>query len=170
MDSLKLHQLLNYYPAIGTVAGAVLLAFGLARASRGVTRFALRLVFAVALLTLAVVFTGEFASWDISLYTASRGEALEQHKIMATAAFAVVEMAGAVSLVGLLRSENHGTQGRWAVLAAFALTIVASVMLVVVIFRGRQVKWASFDPGPRPVSARPIGAVTMKSGPAENRS
>lgn len=155
MDSLKLHQLLNYYPAIGMVIGTLVLAIGIARGRPRPTLFALKLVFIVALLTVVVAFTGEFASWDSALYTGARGEALAQHRSMATTAFAVVIAAGAASLVALLRSHRHGANGRRAVLIAFALMIIASVLLVVVIFRGRYVKWAGVGPLLKPSAAAP---------------
>lgn len=151
MDSLKVHQLLNYYPAIGMVLGALLLAFGLARGSESARRNGLRLVFAIALLTLVVVFAGEFASWDTALYTGPRGEALAQHRMMATVAFAIVEIAGIAALIALLRSGRDGRNGRVAAMIAFAMTVVAAVLLVTVIFRGRQVKWANARPEPAPV-------------------
>lgn len=156
MDSLKFHQLLNYYPAIGMVLAALLLAVGLGRGSESARRYGLRLVFAVALLTLVVVFTGEFASWDTPLYQGTRGEALAQHRLIGTVAFAIVEIAGIAALTALLRSGRYGRNGRAAAMIAFVLTVVASVLLVTVIFRGRQVKWAVIDPGPQPAVVRSI--------------
>lgn len=170
MDSLKLHQLLNYYPAIGMIAGAIVLAIGFILGNAGAIRFALRLVFVVALLTLVVAFTGEFASWDKAIYTGTRGEAVKQHRIMATVALAVVELAGIVSLVALIRSGKDRTVGRWAVMIASALTMIASVLLVAVILRGRQVKWAEAGPELRPAAARSITATTTHLRSAENRS
>ena len=170
MDSLKLHQLLNYYPAIGMIAGAIVLAVGLALGNAGAVRFALKLVVVVALLTIVVAFAGEFASWDTALYAGTRGEALGRHKILGTVAFAVVELAGVASLVVLRRLSRDRTKGKWAVMIAAALAIIASVLLVTVILRGRQVKWAEAGPELRPAEGRSIAATTARARSAENGS
>lgn len=143
MDSLKLHQLINYYPAIGMVIGAIVLAVGLVRSNGGISLFALRLMVFVALLTVIVVFTGEFASWDPTARTAAAGEALSSHKLMGTVAFAVTTLAGIAAFTAIRRTRHGGRNGRWALMAAFALSVAASVLLTTTVFRGRQVKWAA---------------------------
>ncbi len=150
MDSLKLHQLLNYYPAILLVASTLLLAIGMVRGGIGAKRFGLRLIFIAALLTLVVAFTGEFASWDASLYSGARADALLRHKHMATTAFAATEIAGVAALVALLRFGNGGDKGKVATMVAFAVAIIASVLLVTTIFKGRQIKWAVLPHDLRP--------------------
>ena len=170
MDSLKLHQLLNYYPAIGMIAGAIVLTIGLVLGKAGAIRFALKLVLVVALLTIVVAFAGEFASWDTALYAGTRGEALGRHKILGTVAFAVVELAGVASLVGLRRLSRDRTNGKWAVMITAALAIIASVLLVTVILRGRQVKWAEAGPELRPSAVPSIAASAARARSPENRS
>ncbi|MGD9590650.1 MAG: hypothetical protein AB7Q37_10910 [Pyrinomonadaceae bacterium] len=142
MDSLKIHQMLNYYPVIGMILGAALLAVGLVRSSHRIRLFALRLVIFAAILTTFVVFAGEFANWDPTVRTAAANEALRQHRLMGTAAFAVTTLAGIVAYVAIRRTENAGRNGRWALMTAVAIAVAASVLLTTAVFRGRHVKWA----------------------------
>ncbi|MBK9155362.1 MAG: hypothetical protein IPM25_14305 [Chloracidobacterium sp.] len=142
MDSLKIHQLINYYPAIGMVLGSIVLAVGLVRSNGRIRLFALRLMVFVAILTIFVVFAGEFANWDPTVRTAAANEALRNHKLMGTAAFAVTTLAGIAAYVAIRRTRNGGRDGRWALMTAFALSVAASVLLSTTVFRGRQVKWA----------------------------
>jgi len=167
MDSLKLHQLLNYYPAIGMILASIVLAVGLVRSNHRVRLFALRLVVLVAVLTLIVVFTGEFASWDPTTRTAAAGEALSSHKIMGTAAFAGTTLAGIAAFVAIRRTRHGGRDGRWALMTAFALAVAASVLLTTTVFRGRQVKWAAAVLDHRPIVGRCLAGpptVEVKRG------
>jgi len=158
MDSLKLHQLINYYPAIGMVLGSIVLAVGLVRSNGRARRFGLRVVVFVALLTVLVVFTGEFASWERTATSGPSSEALSNHKLMGTAAFAVTTLAGIAAFVAIRRTRSPGRDGRWALMTAFALAVAASVLLTTTVFRGRQVKWAG-------AVIPPMAATQMTSRP-----
>lgn len=158
MDSLKIHQLINYYPAIGMVLGSIVLAVGLVRSNGGARLFGLRVVVFVALLTVIVVFTGEFASWDHTARSGGTAAALSNHRLMGTAAFAVTSLAGIASFVAIRRMKHPGRDGRWALITAFALAVAASVLLTTTVFRGRQVKWAG-------AVIPPIAAAHMTSRP-----
>ena len=61
MTYLNLHLLLNYYPAIFAALATIILAAGLYFGKPGAYRAALKLLVFVFLLTLIVVFLGEFA-------------------------------------------------------------------------------------------------------------
>lgn len=59
MDVLQAHLLLNYYPAIGMVAGALMIMAGYVFRSEGIKRASLKLFIAIAILTFPAYVTGE---------------------------------------------------------------------------------------------------------------
>jgi|SRR5690606_33888168 len=142
MDALKLHILVNYYPAIGMVLATIALIAGLWLRNVGLTRSVLKLLVLLSLLTLVVAFSGEFASWSADWYTGARKEALASHKISGTVAFAATMLTGIAAVIALVRGRDLPEKGRWAVVATLLLAVVASAVLVLTIFKGRQIKWA----------------------------
>lgn len=146
MDALKVHLLLNYYPAIGFVIGTIVLVLGFLFKNAGRKRLALRVIALMSLLTIGVVFTGEFAGQAVKATTdGSRAAALETHKLMATAALITVLFAGIASVVGIVRSNIDAERPRAAYVVVLIFSILASTLLIAAILKGRQVKWA-FSP------------------------
>ena len=143
MDALKLHLLINYYPAIGIVIATAVLAAGLWLRNVRAKRFALKVIFVMAILTVGVVFSGEFASWSEEPQAGPRADALETHKITATLAFAAVLGAGVSALVGLIRGRVDAERPKTAYVFVLIFAVVASALLIATILKGRQVKWAA---------------------------
>jgi len=156
MDALKLHLLLNYYPAIGFILGSLVFVTAIRFKGLSAQRFGLKMVFFFALLTIAVVLTGEIASHTGGAYTGSRAGALEGHKFMATAAFAGVTATGIAALIGLMRGRRDPERGKSVYTIFLILAAISSVLLVTAILRGRQVKWAVQIPDPSPAVLRSI--------------
>ncbi len=143
MDVLKLHLLLNYYPAIGFVMGTVVLALGYLFRNSGGKRLALKILALMALFTIAVVFTGEFAGRAAeAAFEGSRAEALLSHKIAATAAFAAVLITGIASVVGIVRGKLDASRPRTTYFVVLIFSLLASILLINTILKGRHVKWA----------------------------
>lgn len=142
MDVLKLHVLLNYYPAIGVVIATIALATGLWFRNTNLTRFTLKSFVFLAVLTVVVVFAGEIAGWATEWYSGPRKAALTSHRITATIAFAATTLTGIAAVVALIRGRSVSERGRWAAFTTLVLGVIASVILVTTIFKGRQVKWA----------------------------
>lgn len=139
---MKLHVLLNYYPAIGMVMATLALVAGLWFRNGRFVGFVLKAFVVLAILTLFVVLTGEFASWAVDRYSGDRKEALQAHKISATIAFAATTLTGIAAGIALFRGRGDSGRGKWATVAALVLAIAASAVLVATIFKGRYVKWA----------------------------
>ena len=143
MDVLKLHLLLNYYPAIGFVIGTAVLTAGFLFRNTVRKRLALKILAVMALFTIGVVFTGEFAGQAVEpTLDGSRAEALLSHKIAATAAFAAVLITGIASVVGIVRGKRDAYRSRTTYVVVLIFSLLASILLINTIFKGRQVKWA----------------------------
>lgn len=143
MDSLKLHLLLNYYPAIGFVVATTVLAGGLWFRKLKAKRFALKLILFVSVITIAVVFSGEFANLSNGSIDGPRAGAIQTHKLTGTLAFVSVLAAGAASIVGLIRGKTYDKPLGRAFLAALLFAIAASILLTMTVIKGRQIKWTA---------------------------
>lgn len=156
MDALKLHLLLNYYPAIGFILGTVVFIAAIRFRSNPAKRFGLKLVFFFAVLTVGVVLTGEIASHGGEPYTTAHADALARHRFTANLTFVVVAAAGIAALIGLIRGRRDPERGKAVYTIFLILAVISSVLLVTTILRGRQVKWAVSISGPSPKILRSI--------------
>jgi hypothetical protein len=156
MDALRVHLLLNYYPAVGIILGMIIFIGAIRFRSLPAQRFALKLVFFFALLTLAVVLTGEIASHAVEPYSPARANAVASHKVIATATFLAVVATGIAALVALIRGRRDPERGKGIYTIFIILAVLSSVLLVTTILRGRQIKWAVAIPGSSPAVLRSI--------------
>lgn len=142
MDVLKLHILINYYPAIGIIIATLLLGGGMWFGRNGAKRFALKLFVALAVLTFCVALAGEAASWTYAAESGERMAALSGHKHFATTALAATVITGILSVIGLTRRRNDKDRRSSFYAIVLVLAIAASTLLVLTILRGRNIKWA----------------------------
>ncbi len=156
MDALKLHLLINYYPAVGFILGTLVFLGAIRLRSLPAQRFALKLLVFFALFTLAVVLTGEIASHPTEPFSGARADALGSHKLMANAAFVAVMATGLAALTGLILGRGDHERGKSVYIIVLILATISSVLLVAAILRGRQVKWAVAIPDLSPAVLRSI--------------
>jgi uncharacterized membrane protein len=149
MDTLKLHILFNYYPAIGIIIGTLLLAAGLWFRKARWKRFSLKLFVFLAILTFFVALAGEVSSRATDWYSGPRGAALTGHRHFATLAFVVTAITGITALIGLVRSSADSDRGNVFYTVVLVLAIASSMLLVATILKGRQVKWVVAVPSER---------------------
>lgn len=145
MDALKLHLLLNYYPAIGMVIASLTLAVGWWQRQPRTQRLGLKIVLLTVIIAVAVAFSGEFAGKAVEPAMGPRADALRTHKLSATAAFATALVTGIVALVALIRGRSDDERPRRLYAITMALAILASALFITTIFKGRQVKWAAVN-------------------------
>ena len=143
MDALKLHLILNYYPAIGMVIASGILAVGAWHRRPATQRLGLKIVVISVALTLAVAFTGEFAGMAETQKTGPRADALSSHKISGTAAFVMALIAGITAVVGLVQGRTDAGRPKRLYVLALIVTVALSALFIATIFKGRQVKWAA---------------------------
>jgi hypothetical protein len=160
MDGLKLHLLINYYPAIGVIIGTVIFIGGVRFQSLGAQQFALKAIIFFALLTLVVVLTGEIASHPAEPYTDARAVVLASHKLTARIAFVLVEATGIAAVIALMRGRRKPETRSGVYTVFMILAVISSVLLVTTILKGRQVKWAFAAPDQRPTVLRSIDTET----------
>lgn len=143
MDALKLHLMLNYYPAIGMVIGSLALAIGWWRRRIRTQRFGIKIVLITVVVTIVVALTGEFAGLAAESAAGPRTDALNAHKLSATAALATALVAGIIGLIALIRGRADAERPQRLYAISMILAIASSVLFIATIFKGRQVKWAA---------------------------
>ena len=152
MDAIKLHLLLNYYPAIALVIATLLLAGGYWRKNERLKSAALKVLIVTAVFTFAVYVTGEIAAATPGAYVGATAESLAQHKSFARPAFLLIEVTGIAALIGLVMMRRGSAKARGSVMATFALSLVTSCLVLTTVHFGRQVKWAAMPPADRGVT------------------
>lgn len=143
MTYLKLHLLLNYYPAIFAALATIILAAGLYFGKPGAYRAALKLRVFVFLLTLIVVFLGEFAGMYAGASEGPRAAALERHKLTGTAGFVTVAVTGIAALVANIRLRKRPDVTRRAQAIMLLLAALSTALLIASVLAGRSIKSAA---------------------------
>ena len=128
MSIAHLHLLLNHVPVIGIVGVALLFALALRRRSDELTRLALGVTIALAVVAGAVFLTGEPAEELVEHLPGFDDALVERHEeaaLIATIAFGAL---GALAAAALLWARRHALPRRTA-----ALGLVGAVTLTAVV-------------------------------------
>ena len=102
MNWAHAHLILNHEPVVGLLLVLPILAWGLARRSQDLLRAGLSLLVLLALLSLAVFFTGEPAEELVENLAGVSEPMIERHEEAALFATIALVVVGALSLAGLL--------------------------------------------------------------------
>lgn len=146
MDALKLHLLINYYPAIGMFFGTLLLFGGFIRRSDRLKYWSLIIFIAVALLAIIVFETGEIAGAVEGGYAGVPPESLQNHRVSARPAFIGIIASGIASLTALFLLKRNSEYSQKAFIAVLVFSIITCGLILRTTYLGRQVKWAGATP------------------------
>src|SRR5579863_7935955 len=113
MNFVYLHLFLNHFPIIGTLVGLRLLLISLFGKNDDLRRASLIIFSVMALLTIPVFFSGPGAQGAIKKLPGVSEALIERHQGSAMLALLFMEIAGAVSLVGLWKSQGAQRPYRW---------------------------------------------------------
>ena len=106
MNWAHVHLLINHIPVLGTVFGALLLVFGIAKKNEEIKRVSLGIFVIIAVAAAPVYFTGE-PSEEIVEYLPGVDESiLEEHEESALISFIAVGILG-VAAIGILWRYRH---------------------------------------------------------------
>jgi hypothetical protein len=124
LSPLHVHLMLNHMPLLGTLAAALLLAWGRLRRSVEVTRLGLVAAVLVALLTVPVYLTGEPAEHSLrDLVPDVDRDLVEEHEERAEVGFIAVLVTGGLAVLALWlgRREQPSPMLSGLVLAALVV-------------------------------------------------
>jgi hypothetical protein len=150
MSIVHLHLLLNHVPVVGTLFALLLFAAAIFLRETVSTRFALGFSVAIALVAIAVYFTGEPAEEAVEKLAGVSERIIEQHEEAAELSTIAISMFGGLALVALAIFRKR-KMPRWVGAAAFAGTIVLSALMGWTANLGGQIRHseirsASFQP------------------------
>ncbi|MFB6099046.1 MAG: hypothetical protein ABEK84_08055 [Salinibacter sp.] len=130
MTAAQLHLALNHIPVLGTLLGAVFLAYGLWRGQETVQNVSLGLLVFVGAVAVAVYLTGEPAEEIIEGAAGVSHDAIEAHETWGWYAFlaSIVTGLGALAALGLEYVRKQ--LARQAVRAVLVLVLLTSGVMV----------------------------------------
>src|ERR1700680_4450934 len=113
MNFVYLHLFLNHFPIIGTLVGLGLLLISLFGKNDDLRRASLIIFSVMALLAIPVFFSGPGAQGAIKKLPGVSEAMIERHQGAAMLALLFMEITGALSLVGLWKSQETLHPARW---------------------------------------------------------
>lgn len=139
MDWTHAHLALNHVPVIGTPFLFALLAWGWLRNSHELTRLALWWTIGLAVLGIALKFTGDFAAEQAQTRLEPVRSWVETHEQRADQATTAVFLLGLSAAGALIAGRKNRPIPRWAVLIVLVLGLVTTVMLAWTANSGGQI-------------------------------
>lgn len=139
MNIVHLHLLLNHVPVVGAALGAVLLAYAVIRHSSEVAKLTLTLFAMLAVVTVAVFFTGEPAEEAIEHLPGFSDAIVEQHEELALLSTIAFVGLGAFGLTALVYFRRR-LLPRWVAATGLALSLTISGMMAVTANLGGQIR------------------------------
>ena len=126
---VHMHLLLNHVPTVGTVVALGVLLLGLAKRSEELTRGALALFFAIALVSLPTYMTGYSAQKALKDRPGVSAELMQRHQSAALVALTVMEATGVLAWFGLWQGRKPTGVARWnAPLVLLFATVTLGLM------------------------------------------
>ena len=128
MSIVHLHLLLNHIPVVGALFALLLFAAAIFLRETVSTRFALGFSAAIALVAVAVYFTGEPAEEAIEKLAGISERVIEEHEEAAELSTIAMSGFGALSLAALVFFRKRQVP-RWVGMAGFAGTVVLGALM-----------------------------------------
>lgn len=124
MDPTYLHLVLNHFPILGSLFGAILLAAGLLRKEGALVKAALLTLIFSAVLAIAVFQTGEAAEEVVEKIAGISEEAVNAHEEAAEWVIWLIELMGVMALLGFI---THLKQKKIANTIAYLVLVTAFI-------------------------------------------
>jgi hypothetical protein len=128
MSIVHLHLLLNHFPIVGAVLGAMLIALAWLRRSTDLGKAAMGLFVLLGVLSIAVFLTGEPAEEAVEALRGISESMIERHEDAALFATIGMTVAGVLSLVGLGVFRGRPLP-RWVMPAMFGMSLGAAGLM-----------------------------------------
>ena len=123
MDPVHIHLFLNHVPIIGSIGGAVFLAYGMVRNSDEVKRLALGLLILTAAIAIPVFLTGEPSEDVVEGLAGVSKPMIEEHEDAGKLALIISIITGCVALLALFFSLARIEVGKFIVWITLGVSI-----------------------------------------------
>lgn len=136
------HLVINHFPVIGVLGALLVFGYGLARKSDEVKLLGLGLFVLIALITIPVFLTGGAAEKvvkDLDLPGVTESS-IGTHSEIALLALALIELLGALALVGLFLFRRSGSLPRWYVALLLVIALASAGIVGLTANLGGQIR------------------------------
>ena len=156
MNWAHVHLMINHVPVIGIPGAILLLLYSLVRKSEEVKLVSFGLFVLIALMTLAVYFTGEAAQKTVKTLPGVTENLIGQHEELADLALVLMEALGVLALAGLIFRRRFGSIPKLVVLLTFILSLIVAAVAGLTANLGGQIRHTEIrdDAGPSAVPGR----------------
>jgi len=143
MTAAHLHVMLNHFSIIGSIFAVALLVIAMVRNSRELIMLSFAFVVAIALVSIAVYFTGEPAEEQISELQGVSPDTIHAHEEAAQFGFAAIECVGALGLAGLLLFRTEPVP-RWFLMIMLGGSLLTMGAMYYTADKGRLIRHTEF--------------------------
>ena len=154
MNWAHVHLIINHFPVIGILGAILLLVYSLVRKSEEVKMVSLGVFALIALITLAVYFTGEAAEKVVKNLPGVTETYVGRHEEIASLTLVLMEILGITSLTALVLLRRSGAIPKWVAVMILILSLITAVVVNLTANFGGQIRHteirddASSRPGP----------------------
>ena len=140
MNWAHVHLMINHFPVVGVFGALALFVYSLARKSEEVRMVSFGLFVLLALITLAVFFTGEGAEDTVKKLPGVTETYIGRHEEMADFALVLMETLGIAALAGLLFLRRSGSIPKWLVVIVLILSLATAAVVGLTANLGGQIR------------------------------
>ena len=139
MSVVHLHLLLNHFPVIGAIIGALLLAVALLRRSSELAKISLAFLAFVGAASVLVFLTGEPAQEALEKLPGFSERLVDEHEDVALFATIVTGTIGALALAAMILYRRRAVP-RWLSLLVFVCAVGSSAAMGYTAYLGGQIR------------------------------
>ena len=140
MNWAHVHLMINHFPVVGVFGAIALLVYSLARKSEEIKRVSFGLFVLLALITLAVFFTGQAAEDSVKKLPNVTEAYIGRHEEMADLSLVLMETLGLAALAGLLFLRSSGSIPKWIVVIVLLLSLITAAVVGFTANLGGQIR------------------------------
>jgi len=140
MNWAHVHLMINHFPVVGVFGAVALLIYSLLKKSEEIKRVSFGLFALLALITLAVFFTGLAAGDTVKKLPGVTEAFIGRHEEMAQLALVFMETLGLAALAGLLFLRESGAIPKWLVVIVLLLSLVTAAAAGLTANLGGQIR------------------------------
>jgi uncharacterized membrane protein len=134
------HLLINHFPVVGVFGGILLLGYALTRKSTEVSMVSLGVFVLIALITIPVFLTGEGAEDVVKKIPGVTETYIGRHEELAELSLALIEILGALALVGLIWLKRKGTIPQFIMILVLVMSVIMAAVVGFTANLGGQIR------------------------------
>jgi uncharacterized membrane protein len=134
------HLMINHFPVIGILGALLLLVYALARRSKEVEMVSFGAFVLIALVSIAVFFTGQAAEQAVKNIPGVTQSFIGRHEELADLSVVLIEALGALALFGLVLLKRSGAIPRFVMIAVLVLSLLTAAVVGLTANFGGQIR------------------------------